>query len=155
MGNIRRGRRDWIKVIAAVQAVKNEALRRLWKQAASCALQVHTWAGRVTKSSVCLNPTGKSPRAEMLTKEDMWLQKMKATGTLFKVPILRNVEMTSPYFHDGSVDGLHDAVWVMGKVQLGRDLPRSQAEDIVLFLRSLTGGIPDDTFRISLLPSME
>jgi cytochrome c peroxidase len=74
---------------------------------------------------------------------------------VFKVPMLRNVEMTSPYFHDGSVDRLHDAVWVMGKIQLGRDLTKSQVEDILLFLRSLTGSIPDDTFRIPLLPSME
>jgi cytochrome c peroxidase len=74
---------------------------------------------------------------------------------VFKVPVLRNVEMTSPYFHDGSVDRLHDAVWVMGKIQMGRDLTRSQVEDILLFLRSLTGNIPGDAFRIPLLPSME
>ena len=74
---------------------------------------------------------------------------------VFKVPTLRNVEMTSPYFHDGSVDRLHDALWVMGKIQLGKDLTRSQVEEIASFLRSLTGSIPDDTFRIPLLPSME
>jgi len=74
---------------------------------------------------------------------------------VFKVPTLRNVEMTSPYFHDGSVDRLHDALWIMGKIQLGRDLTRSQVEEIASFLRSLTGSIPDDTFRIPLLPSME
>jgi cytochrome c peroxidase len=74
---------------------------------------------------------------------------------VFKVPMLRNVEVTSPYFHDGSVDRLHDAVRVMGKIQLGRDLTRTQIEDIVSFLRSLTGSIPEDALRIPLLPSME
>ena len=36
---------------------------------------------------------------------------------VFKVPVLRNVAMTPPYFHDGSVDKLADAVWIMGKIQ--------------------------------------
>jgi cytochrome c peroxidase len=74
---------------------------------------------------------------------------------VFKVPMLRNVEMTSPYFHDGSVDRLHDAVWIMGKIQLGRNLTRSQIEDILSFLRSLSGSIPEDAFRVPLLPSTE
>ena len=74
---------------------------------------------------------------------------------VFKVPMLRNVEVTSPYFHDGSVDRLHDAVRVMGEIQLGRDLTITQIEDIVSFLRSLTGSIPEDALRIPLLPSTE
>ena len=74
---------------------------------------------------------------------------------VFKIPMLRNVEMTSPYFHDGSVDRLHDAIWVMGKIQLGKDLTRSQIEDILSFLRSLTGSIPEDAAKIPLLPSTE
>ena len=73
----------------------------------------------------------------------------------FKVPILRNVEKTAPYFHDGSVDKLEDAVWIMGKIQLGKDLNKSQVEDIVAFLKSLTGKIPEDALKIPLLPSME
>ena len=71
---------------------------------------------------------------------------------VFKVPILRNVEMTAPYFHDGSVDRLPDAVWIMGKVQLAKTLADQQVEDIVLFLKSLTGRIPDDALKVPLLP---
>ena len=74
---------------------------------------------------------------------------------VFKVPILRNVEMTSPYFHDGSVDHLHDAVWIMGKVQLAKTLTDQQIEDIIIFLKSLTGQIPDDTLKVPLLPPSE
>jgi cytochrome c peroxidase len=74
---------------------------------------------------------------------------------VFKVPMLRNVEMTSPYFHDGSVAKLDDAVWVMGKIQLGRDLTKSQMEGIAAFLKSLTGKIPEDAIKVPLLPSIE
>jgi cytochrome c peroxidase len=72
---------------------------------------------------------------------------------VFKVPVLRNVEMTSPYFHDGSVDRLPDAVRIMGKVQLAKTLTDQQIEDIILFLNSLTGRIPDDALKVPLLPS--
>ena len=74
---------------------------------------------------------------------------------VFKVPILRNVEMTSPYFHDGSVDHLYDAVRIMGKIQLAKTLTDEKIEDIIIFLKSLTGRIPDDTLKIPLLPPSE
>lgn len=74
---------------------------------------------------------------------------------VFKVPMLRNVEMTSPYFHDGSVSRLHDAVWIMGKVQLSKTLVDQQVEEISLFLKSLTGQIPDDVLKVPLLPRSE
>jgi cytochrome c peroxidase len=61
---------------------------------------------------------------------------------VFKVPSLRNVEKTWPYFHDGSVADLGKAVKIMATTQLGRDLSNEQVNDIVAFLRSLTGEIP-------------
>ena len=74
---------------------------------------------------------------------------------VFKVPMLRNVEMTSPYFHDGSVDQLHHAVWIMGKIQLSKTLADPQIRDIIIFLKSLTGQIPDDALKVPLLPPSE
>jgi len=74
---------------------------------------------------------------------------------VFKVPMLRNVEMTSPYFHDGSVGRLHDAIWIMGKVQLAKTLTDQQVEEISHFLKFLTGQIPDDALKIPLLPPSE
>lgn len=61
---------------------------------------------------------------------------------VFKVPSLRNVEKTGPYFHDGSVAGLERAVHVMGITQLGRELTEDEVKDIAAFLQSLTGEIP-------------
>ena len=69
--------------------------------------------------------------------------------------MLRNVEKTAPYFHDGSVSQLEEAIWMMGKVQLGRDLTKPQVEEIHGFLRSLTGKIPEDAMRVPLLPTIE
>jgi cytochrome c peroxidase len=62
---------------------------------------------------------------------------------VFRVAMLRNVAKTAPYFHDGSVDTLERAVRVMAEVQLGRQLAERDVEDIVAFLGSLTGPIPD------------
>ena len=61
---------------------------------------------------------------------------------LFKVPSLRNVALTAPYFHDGSVPTLDKAVEIMGHYQLGVDLPPTQRDAIVAFLTSLTGRPP-------------
>jgi cytochrome c peroxidase len=60
----------------------------------------------------------------------------------FKVPGLRNVGMTAPYFHDGSVADLAQAVRIMGQVQLGQTLTPGQVADLVAFLKSLTGTVP-------------
>ncbi len=72
---------------------------------------------------------------------------------VFKVPVLRNVAKTSPYFHDGSINELERAIWIMGKVQKGKDLPEDDLSDIHSFLESLTGNIPEDALKIPILPS--
>lgn len=64
---------------------------------------------------------------------------------LFVVQSLRNVEITAPYFHNGSVKNLAEAVHVMAKTQLNRTLTDAQVGDLVAFLDSLTGGFPKIT----------
>ncbi|MCA9606002.1 MAG: cytochrome-c peroxidase [Myxococcales bacterium] len=63
---------------------------------------------------------------------------------MFKVPTLRNIELTAPYFHDGQENELAGAVRTMGYVQLDRELTDAQVDDIVAFLHSLTGELPAD-----------
>jgi cytochrome c peroxidase len=58
---------------------------------------------------------------------------------LFRVPSLRNVALTAPYFHDGSAQTLEEAISTMTKYQLGRTLPTEQIASIAKFLRTLTG----------------
>jgi cytochrome c peroxidase len=68
----------------------------------------------------------------------------------FKVPTLRNVELTYPYFHDGEAETLDEAVAVMGRLQLGRTFTPEERAKIVEFLRTLTGDQP--RFELPLLP---
>jgi cytochrome c peroxidase len=72
---------------------------------------------------------------------------------VFRVPSLRNVAMTAPYFHDGSVPTLPEAVKVMGRVQLGITLSDADTGDIVAFLESLTGALPANFATAPTLPS--
>jgi cytochrome c peroxidase len=68
----------------------------------------------------------------------------------FKVPTLRNVELTYPYFHDGAVNTLTEAVETMGRIQLGKKFTADENARIVAFLKTLTGDQPD--FKLPILP---
>jgi cytochrome c peroxidase len=72
---------------------------------------------------------------------------------VFRVPSLRNVAKTPPYFHDGSVATLPEAVKVMARVQLGVSLSDADTHDIVAFLESLTGDLPANFMTVPTLPS--
>jgi cytochrome c peroxidase len=58
---------------------------------------------------------------------------------VFRVPSLRNVALTAPYFHDGSADTLDAAVAIMAQAQLGRTMPQEDRDLIIQFLGTLTG----------------
>lgn len=66
----------------------------------------------------------------------------------FKVPTLRNVELTYPYFHDGAAQTLAEAVDIMGRLQLGRVYSAEENAQIVAFLKTLTGDQPQITMPI-------
>jgi cytochrome c peroxidase len=66
----------------------------------------------------------------------------EADRHFFKIPTLRNIALTAPYFHNGSVATLDEAVRVMGKTQLNKDLADTQVADIAAFLNVLTGEFP-------------
>ena len=68
----------------------------------------------------------------------------------FKVPTLRNVELTYPYFHDGAAQTLTEAVDTMGRLQLGKKFTPEENAMIVAFLKTLTGDQP--TFLMPILP---
>ena len=66
----------------------------------------------------------------------------------FKVPMLRNITLTAPYFHTGSVWDLRQAVAVMGSAQLGQTLSDAEIDSITAFLGSLAGTQPAITLPI-------
>ncbi len=71
---------------------------------------------------------------------------------MFKVPTLRNVAQTAPYFHDGSVPTLEGAVRTMGKHQLGLSLSDREVSVIAAWLGSLTGPVPTEYIAEPVLP---
>ncbi|MFN4083649.1 MAG: cytochrome-c peroxidase [Bacteroidia bacterium] len=81
-------------------------------------------------------------------KEDLGrfaVTKNESDKNVFKVPSLRNVTKTYPYFHDGSVATIEDAVRIMGKTQLNKDLNDDEIKSIVTFLETLTSDLPEAT----------
>ena len=70
----------------------------------------------------------------------------------FRVPGLRNVERTYPYFHNGSVWELDKAVNIMAKAQLGKTLAPEDTENIVTFLKALSGNVPESARTMPELP---
>lgn len=72
---------------------------------------------------------------------------------MWRVPTLRNIALTAPYLHNGSAATLEEAVRVMAKTQLNKDLTDTEVKSIVTFLKTLTGEIPIQT--LPLLPATE
>lgn len=96
-----------------------------------------------------------SKEVEALKGRDMgrWHDTQKPEDKfIFKVPQLRNVAMTPPYFHDGSVEKLDDAVRVMARLQLGKQLSDDDVKHIVTFLNTLTGEVPKQFLHAPALP---
>ena len=96
------------------------------------------------------------PGAEFLPPNDKGRFTVTKTATdeyVFKVPTLRNIALTAPYFHSGRCWDLHQAVAVMASSQLGTQLTATESDQIVAFLASLTGTQPKITYPI-LPPSV-
>ncbi|MDT8451586.1 MAG: cytochrome-c peroxidase [Gammaproteobacteria bacterium] len=72
---------------------------------------------------------------------------------MFRVPTLRNIADTAPYFHNGSVKTLEEAVRVMARIQLNQDLSEQDSKDIVAFLEALSGEYPEITMPRLPVPS--
>jgi len=94
----------------------------------------------------------KETKSEEIDKGRFNVTKKDDDLYVFKVPSLRNVTMTAPYFHDGSVKTLSEAVRIMATVQLGTDLSDQEVQAIVTFLGSLTGEIPEEFRTAPVLP---
>jgi cytochrome c peroxidase len=96
------------------------------------------------------------PGAELLPPADkgrFMVTKTPSDEYVFKVPTLRNIALTPPYFHTGKSWDLRQAVAVMGSAQLGIQLTDDEVDKITAFLHSLTGEQPEVTYPI-LPPSV-
>ena len=82
-------------------------------------------------------------KSERIDEGKYEVTKNEADKYVFKVPSLRNIEKTYPYFHDGSVEGLNEAVKIMAKAESNIDLNDEEVKYIVTFLKTLTGTVPE------------
>jgi cytochrome c peroxidase len=80
------------------------------------------------------------------------VSKQETDRMMFKVPTLRNITKTAPYFHDGSVPTLEEAVRRMGRYQLGLTLSDTEVAAIVTWLAALTGELPTEYIKPPVLP---
>ncbi len=71
---------------------------------------------------------------------------------VFKSQSLRNIEKTGPYFHDGSVVDLKEAVQIMAITELGKEFTEEELNDVLVFLATLTGDISDEMKALPELP---
>ena len=87
----------------------------------------------------------KKPAPEILPPSDKGRQaitRLASDEYVFRAPSLRNVELTAPYFHAGKVWELREAITVMTTAQLGIKLKDKEIDDLVAFLKTLTGKLP-------------
>lgn len=111
---------------------------------ASCHMGVNVGGTMYQKMGLIANYF--EQRGGELTDADMGrfnVTRSEADRHFFKVPTLRNITRTAPYFHDGSVEDLGQAVRIMGRVQLGRELTDAQVTDILAFFEALNGELPE------------
>ena len=80
------------------------------------------------------------------------ITKQETDRMVFKVPTLRNIEKTAPYYHDGSISTLDEAVRQMADHQLARTLSKEETDSIVAFLKALTGELPAEYIKEPALP---
>jgi cytochrome c peroxidase len=90
-------------------------------------------------------PDATDPGRQKVTRND-------ADRLVFKVPSLRNIEKTGPYYHSGKVTTLQEAVSTMAEYQLGKALSPAQVDSIIVWLKSLTGEIPAELIKEPVLP---
>jgi cytochrome c peroxidase len=90
-------------------------------------------------------PDNSDPGREKVTKNE-------ADRMFFKVPGLRNIAETGPYYHHGKVATLEEAVSKMAEYQLGKNLTDSQVKSMVAWLKTLTGDIPAEYVKPPVLP---
>jgi len=120
----------------------------VWRATAASA-----WGVGCIRSSGWWKTIGKRQGSDPIDKGRFDVTKDPDDLYVFRVASLRNVAMTPPYFHDGSVATLPEAVKVMARVQLGVTLNDADTLDIVAFLESLTGELPANFATAPVLPS--
>jgi len=126
---------------------RSSSTRVVWRATAASASGVGC-----IRSSAWWKTIGKRQGSDPIDKGRFDVTKDPDDLYVFRVASLRNVAKTPPYFHDGSVATLPEAVKVMARIQLGATLNDAETRDIVAFLESLTGELPANFATAPVLP---
>ncbi len=126
---------------AGLSAIQKSGLKLFMdKGCAACHNGINVGGGRYAPFGVV-----EKPGAAFLPPDDkgrFMVTKTVSDEYVFKVPTLRNIALTAPYFHTGKAWDLRQAVAVMGSSQLGAQLTEDEITKVTAFLESLTGDIP-------------
>jgi len=135
----------WLRGDDKILSANEKQGYKLFKEkgCASCHNGVGVGGGSFQKFGIV-----KPYRKDMANMGRFTQTKKESDKFVFKVPLLRNIELTAPYFHDGSTWDLNEAVDVMAEFQLGVKLSKSENKDIVAFLKTLTGEQPNIVYPI-------
>ena len=105
---------------------------------ASCHQGVNLGGNMLQKFGIYAPAPATKPEHDVDSERTGVIEPPEKAG-MFRVPSLRNVAVTAPYFHDGRTDSLSEAVTIMGESQLGKTLNQADVRSLVAFLTTLTG----------------
>jgi cytochrome c peroxidase len=151
----RRRRSPWKPSSAALAETEEQGLAAFLDSGrAGCQSGPYVGGSFYQKFSI-VEPSWKYTKSAPVGEGRFTVTKEKKDKYLFKVPSVRKAAMASPYFHDGSVGSLEEAIGIMARVQLGKELDGVTLQALHAFLSSLTGTIPEDALRVPVLPPKE
>jgi cytochrome c peroxidase len=131
----------WDKFLAGDQAALNDAEKAGLNKFLDTGCQM-CHSGAYMGGSMFQKLGAVQPWPQTADQGRFGVTKQDADKMVFKVPSLRNIEKTAPYYHDGSVKTLDDAVAKMAQYQLGKPLGKEDVDSVVTFLKTLTGELP-------------
>ena len=138
--------------VAALSAEEKDGLRAFSELGCTSCHAGSTLGGYSFQKFGLLEDYWEHTRSEQVDEGRFEQSGVETDKYVFKVAGLRNIAKTGPYFHDGSVDSLEEAVRIMAKVQLGEDLEESKVAAVTAFLGSLTGEVPAGAMQTAASP---
>ncbi len=130
--------------LTALNAIEIEGLQLFIDKGCVACHSGNALGGNMHQKFGIFDDYWKHTNSEKIDEGKYEVTKKESDKYIFKSPSLRNIAKTYPYFHDGSVYDLKDAIKIMGKVQLNKEFTNEELEAIFAFLNSLTGELPEN-----------
>ncbi|MFQ5350743.1 MAG: cytochrome-c peroxidase, partial [Thermoanaerobaculia bacterium] len=135
---------DFLRGDLELMADEREGLRIFMKLGCGACHNGATIGGHIFRKFGIAEPYWGLTGSEKIDEGRLTVTGEEEDRCVFKVPSLRNVAKTYPYFHDGSVETLEEALQVMARLQVGAELSETQVGHLAAFLETLTGELPPE-----------